>query len=576
MTDGSEMKALVLCGGFGTRLKEVIHDRSKVMAPVGQKPFLSYVVENLRRSGIEEIILSIGYLGSYIRDYFGDGKTFGLKIDYSEEYRPLGTGGAIKLAEKFFSEPYFVVNGDTFVEADLAKMLDFHLKCAAKVTLGVVMRKSISESGKVVVNRRGQITSFVEKPRVNGGGLVNCGIYTFSPGVTNIIKGKKRFSLEKDLFPKIVNKKQLFAYKLENDFLDIGTPRNYLLAQKILSFKKQRIIEVAVPARVSFVGGGTDLPEYFMKNSGIVVGGACAKYAHVTLKTDNLPRIKVRLIDFNKEEIYPLGKFLPYDNSEFDLYRAVFNKYKLNLGCEITVWGDFPPGSGLGSSSAMCEALILAIRTLVGKKMPSVQLAKAAIAIERVELAIPGGWQDQYLCAIGGVNRIEFLKKGRVRRRKLRLSAASMQKLADRLILFYLGGKRSEKQQQASLVGQIVSSKETLAAFSKLKDLAQKAWLQLAKQDFDGFGKLLDIAWQLKKKSSAKISNSYVDKIYQTAKAKGALGGKLLGAGGGGYLLLYCPDQSKAKIVSGMARHGLRVEPVTFDMEGAKVVSNEN
>lgn len=569
------MKALILCGGFGTRLKEVIHDRPKVMAPVGRRPFLAYVVENLRKNGIKELVISIGYLGDYIRDYFKNGEEFGLKINYSEERRPLGTGGAVKMSEKFFEEPFVVVNGDTYLDTNFQQIYDFHLKNKAKATIAVVRKKTEDETGQVVLGRESRVKDFAEGVSRGRTGYVNAGVYVFSPRATNIIKNKTRFSLEKDLFPRMVLSGDLRAFAIKDDFIDVGTRESYQEAQKKLADRVQRTIEVRVPVRVSFAGGGTDLPEYFLKHGGVVVGTAINKYAHVRLKTADSGKITIKLLDFGKKESYILGKNLPYDNSIFDLYKGVINKLHFDQACEIVVWGDFPAGSGLGSSSAIAAAVIYAILALTSKKLSKEHLSRETIELERVELNIPGGWQDQYLCVLGGINQIEFTKKGKVQVRPLKLPVKTLKKLEGNLILFYLGGKRREKVQQSELRSKIETSKVTLAAFEQLKNIAIQVRRKLEAGELDSFGKLLNEAWEQKRRSSGKISNVFIDKIYELARRNGALGGKLLGAGGGGYLLFYCSNKSRPGLIESMKKFKLIPEPFKFDMEGVQIVHED-
>jgi D-glycero-alpha-D-manno-heptose-7-phosphate kinase len=377
--------------------------------------------------------------------------------------------------------------------------------------------------------------------------------------------------LEKDLFPKLAKKGSLYGFKINENFIDIGIPENYYEARRILSKKKQRIIEVTVPTRISFAGGGTDLPEYFTKHGGCVLGAAIDKYAHVKLKTWDLPQIKVKLLDFAKEETYPLGKILPYDGSIFDLYKAAFNKFKPQSGFEISVWGDFPAGSGLGSSSAIAVALIYGLSALSGKKLKNDKAARLAIELEREELKIPGGWQDQYLCSFGGLNYVEFGGNSKVRVSSLRLSKKRLKEFEENLLLFYLGGKRSEKAQQKFLSNEIQKKKDTLKALEKLKEITQKIRIALQESDFSMVGKLLNESWLEKKKSFGQISTGFIDKIYKIAKNNGAIGGKLLGAGGGGYLLVYVPQKVKEKLIKAMNRYGLKPEKIGFDLEGPKL-----
>lgn len=565
------MKALVLTGGFGTRLKEVINDRPKVMAPVGNKPFLSYLLQNLRKNGIFDVVLSIGYLGDYIRDYFKDGEDLGLKITYSEEISPLGTGGAVKVADKYFDEPYFVINGDTFSEINFAKVLEFHLKNKASLTVAVVFKKDIWESGYVQLDRGGKITAFIEKQKSNNGqkksGLVNSGIYVLTPGLLKNVK-KVRFSLERDFFPKLVSKGKVFGFRSNDDFIDIGTRKNYLLAKKLLILKRSRVIETSVPVRVSFAGGGTDFPEFFLKHGGAVVGASINKFAHVKLRTLNYPEIKINLLDFNKEKLFACNKFLPYDKSDFDLFKASINKLKPSVGFEANVWGDFVPASGLGTSSATTAAFIYALSTLGKKKLTSIDIAKMAIEVERSDLKIEGGYQDQYLCVLGGFNYLKFSKRGKIIVNRLLLSGRIVMRLEENLLLVFLGVDRSQKRQQEALLKNLGVRSEALL---ELKEIAKKISEALVAGELDKFGRLLDRAWILKKAHSDKISNDFIDKVYETAKSNGCLGGKILGAGGGGYLLLYCQPQVQWKVKRELEKLNVTSEGISFNLSGPEV-----
>lgn len=232
------MKALILAGGFGTRLKEVIHGRPKVMAPINGKPFLEFLVELLRRNGIDEVVMSVGYLGDFIKKYFGDGSDFGIKISYSSEDFPLGTGGAIKNAEKHFKDTFLVVNGDTYLDVDLDEILTFHNKKKALATVVVGERGSVLGSSLIKLERKGKITSFEEKPLKDKKGLVSAGYYLFDPSIFYYLRKKKRFSLEREIFPELVNRSKIFGYKASEEFIDLGTPENYKRAVKILGNKK--------------------------------------------------------------------------------------------------------------------------------------------------------------------------------------------------------------------------------------------------------------------------------------------------------------------------------------------------
>jgi NDP-sugar pyrophosphorylase family protein len=409
------MKALILAGGFGTRLKEVISDRPKVMAPVNGKPFLEYIIQLLRRNGFKEIVISLGYLGDYIRTYFGDGTNFGVKIEYVVEDFPLGTGGALKNAQSYFKEPFLVVNGDTYLEADLNSFVSFCEESRTLALIALAKIKNASESGLVSLLKSGEIKSFKEKPKNGRGGLVNAGYYFFTPKIFKHILPKRRLSLEKVIFPKLAKARLIYGFPMNASFLDIGKPESYEVAKTYFQKQKKIVIEANAPVRVCFAGSGTDLPEYFRKYGGKIFSATIGMFAHVKIQLADQAFIRIRLKDYKKEEIYQLGKILPYDGGIFDLYKAAINRLRPDLGMDVEVWGDFPAGSGLGSSSAVCVAFVTAILRLQKVDITKEKIAKLAIEIERDILKIPGGWQDQYAASFGGFNLFDFLASSQVK-----------------------------------------------------------------------------------------------------------------------------------------------------------------
>jgi len=570
------MKALVLAGGFGTRLKEVIHDRPKVMAPVNGKPFLEYLIMTLRKNGISEVVVSIGYLGDFIRNHFKDGKNFGTKITYCVEERPLGTGGAVKRAARFFDDTFLVLNGDTLCNVNYREIFDFHQKMKAAITICLVKRSNVKDVGLVEINKRGNIISFLEKSKEKGSGYVNAGLYFINPKIIRSSKWNGRFSLEKDFFPELAKINKLFGFVVKKDFLDVGTPLGYKKTQDVLFRRRQKVVEVKVPSRVSFVGGGTDLSSYSEKWGGCVISTTIDKYAHLRLKTQDIAEIKIVLRDYAQGVTYPLSQVLPYDNSIFDLYKAVINKIGLSTGVEIEAWGDFPAGSGLGTSSAFAVALIAALLTIKGERVSKSKLARLAVEIEREELKLPGGYQDQYAVSYGGFKLIKFLPGKKIKTFSFKLKPNVKDRLQGNLLIFYLGGRRSEKIQQEFLSKNIKKSVRTIKFLHAIKDLVLQAGKLLKKGEIDKFGAILHEVWMLKKMTSLKITTILVDEIYNLARKEGALGGKLLGAGGGGCFLFYVPKKYQKKVRKVLEEKGAVLIPFSFEPSGVKVVSYED
>jgi D-glycero-alpha-D-manno-heptose 1-phosphate guanylyltransferase len=221
------LQALLLVGGLGTRLRDVVKDLPKPMAPINGKPFLEYQINFLKKSGICDIILCTGYMDKKIENYFLDGHKHGISITYSNETEPLGTGGPIKKAKNMLEEEFFVLNGDSFFKIDLNSMRNFHKQNNADVTLALTSVRDNSRFGTVKLGKNYQIIEFVEKEN-SSGGYINGGIYLFKKSCFEWDKLPEKFSIEKELFPQLVRCKNVFGFVSDAYFVDIGTPDDYL------------------------------------------------------------------------------------------------------------------------------------------------------------------------------------------------------------------------------------------------------------------------------------------------------------------------------------------------------------
>lgn len=222
------MQALILVGGLGTRLRSLVNDRPKPMALVGEKPFLEYVIRNLKRNGIEDIVLATGYMGNFIENYFKDGRRFGVKISYSHEKEQLGTAGAIKNAEKFLKDELFVLNGDTYFNVNFEDIYKFHLKNNSYFTMALREVKNASRYGAVECDSTNKIQNFIEKGVLSESNCINGGIYIIRKEILKLVDYSKKVSLEKDIIPKILKQKQIYGYKCDDYFIDIGIPEDYM------------------------------------------------------------------------------------------------------------------------------------------------------------------------------------------------------------------------------------------------------------------------------------------------------------------------------------------------------------
>jgi D-glycero-alpha-D-manno-heptose-7-phosphate kinase len=339
------------------------------------------------------------------------------------------------------------------------------------------------------------------------------------------------------------------------------------------------MIVVRAPTRISFGGGGTDLEAYYGRFGGLVLSAAITRYAYVVARRSPNQGISIVSADYRAAEQLPHGQ--PIEVREpLALPKAAlaaFMDAPMDAGglraCarQLILAADVPPGTGLGSSSAMAVALVRALAEQIGMPLDAAQAADLACQIEIERLGLPIGKQDQYASAFGGLNSIAFTADG-VRVTPLMLSDAALDALASRLLLFATGATRSSS---TILHGQRAETRDNPAVMERLhrlKALAVAMRDALAAEDFDGFGALLDHAWQEKRGLSAAISSSAIDAAYAAARAAGALGGKITGAGGGGFLLLYVPPRRRAAVRAAMAARGLRELTFAFERTGATVL----
>ncbi len=220
------MKAIILAGGEGKRLRSVINDVPKPMAPINGKPFLEYLILQLRKQNIKDIIFSIGYKGSIIKSYFQDGGNWDINIEYSEEDKPLGTGGALRKAGELIDDEQFIVmNGDSFFDIEFKQLISFHKEKQAVATISLAYAETIERYGHVEIGNDGEITKFVEKGNSVSSGYINGGIYILNSELINKIP-LGQVSLETEVLPNLINR-GLFGMKFKSFFIDIGKPEEY-------------------------------------------------------------------------------------------------------------------------------------------------------------------------------------------------------------------------------------------------------------------------------------------------------------------------------------------------------------
>lgn len=227
------LKCLILCGGRGTGLTPLTYSIPKSMIPIGYKPLLEHIVMYMKKQGIYNFILAIGYLGEHLIKYFGDGRHMGISIDYSIEKFPLGTAGAVKNAEKKLNTTFLTVNGDViFTGLDISKLIKYHREKNSVATIVLTRVEDARRFGLVSIDEEGRVIAFREKPRQPVPGFVNAGIYVFEPAIFDYIPSDRPSSLEEDVFPELADQNKLYAYLHNGYWIDVGDQSDYEKAVK--------------------------------------------------------------------------------------------------------------------------------------------------------------------------------------------------------------------------------------------------------------------------------------------------------------------------------------------------------
>ncbi len=321
------------------------------------------------------------------------------------------------------------------------------------------------------------------------------------------------------------------------------------------------MIIVQTPLRVSFFGGGTDFPSYYLNEGGCVLTSAIDKYIFVTIKQRFDDKLR---IGYTKTEMVDsVGEV------QHELIREALRKTGITYGIEITTTGDIPAGTGLASSSAVTVGSLHAMYVFLREPVDAAQLAREACEIEIDTLGKPIGIQDQYIAAYGGLRFLEFKQNGEIDNHPIRLESRIKRRLNESLMLFFTGVTR---QADSILTEQKTNMNSNLASLRMMKEMAYTARDELCAGNVDAFGYLLHEYWQIKKHLSSNISNGVIDDWYQAARNAGALGGKITGAGGGGFLLLYCPLDRREAVRAALPH--LRELPFQLEPDGSKVIFN--
>jgi D-glycero-alpha-D-manno-heptose-7-phosphate kinase len=333
---------------------------------------------------------------------------------------------------------------------------------------------------------------------------------------------------------------------------------------------------VRSPVRISFGGGGTDLPAYYQQYGGVVLSAAINKYFYTILGTRSDQCIQIISSDLRICETWRDLATVEIQNSALEIPVAVLKDLKREMYIDLFLASEIPPGTGLGSSASVCVNVLKTLTSYLHQPLSKQALAEQAFHVARNVLGRHVGKQDEYAAAFGGLNFFEFLASGEVRTQAIAANHSVLSELQSSLLLFFTGSAHQSwhilaEQEQSTERG----SGKPLEALHEIKELAFRMRDALQRGDLGAFASMLNESWHAKKRVSSLISNSRIDTLYEVAIRAGALGGKITGAGGGGFLLLFCEPQHQDRVRQALAAHGLKEMTFNFDFQGAQVLVND-
>jgi D-glycero-alpha-D-manno-heptose-7-phosphate kinase len=323
------------------------------------------------------------------------------------------------------------------------------------------------------------------------------------------------------------------------------------------------------PLRIGLAGGGTDVSPYSDLYGGAILNATVSLYAYANIEPLETPVIELQALDRKESLSYPAAPRLPIDGT-LDLLKGVYNRIQADYGMPVkgfrlSTFVDAPAGSGLGTSSTLVVAIIGAFVEMLRLPLGEYDIAHLAFEIERKDLAMAGGKQDQYAATFGGVNFMEFLAGDKVIVNPLRIKQQNLFELENNLVLYYTSTSRESARIIEKQSANVVEKKEkSIEAMHQLKQQAQMMKEALLTGRIHQIGEILDFGFQQKRQMAEGISNSLIDEIYAAARNAGATGGKISGAGGGGFMTFYCPGNTKYKVIETLDRFGGYVKGYQF------------
>lgn len=327
------------------------------------------------------------------------------------------------------------------------------------------------------------------------------------------------------------------------------------------------------PLRIGLAGGGTDVSPYSDMYGGAILNATVSLSAYANIEPGNDHTIVLEAYDRNETERYPVADILPLTGT-LDLLKGVYNRVQKDYpfkcdGLKLSTYVDAPAGSGLGTSSTLVVAILGAFVEMLKLPLGDYDIAQYAYEIERHDLQLAGGKQDQYAATFGGVNFMEFLKDDNVIVNPLRIRPEYLHELENNLVLFFTASSRESATIIKEQVKNVTSNNEkSIEAMHKLKEQAQQMKEAMLKGKLNLIGDILDYGFQQKKLMAHNITNSSLDELYEIAKAAGATGGKISGAGGGGFMIFYCPGNTRFAVIDALKKKNGNIMQYSFTTHG--------
>ncbi|HVX50829.1 MAG TPA: hypothetical protein VHB48_11765 [Chitinophagaceae bacterium] len=327
------------------------------------------------------------------------------------------------------------------------------------------------------------------------------------------------------------------------------------------------------PLRIGLAGGGTDVSPYSDEYGGAILNATISQYAMASIEPIEENGIIIQALDRKEEQRFEWAGQLPVDG-KLDLLKGVYNRIQKDYGVPLTnfrlsTYVEAPAGSGLGTSSTLVVAIISAFAEMLRLPLGEYDIAHYAYEIERKDLCLAGGKQDQYAATFGGVNFMEFYAGDKVIVNPLRIRQEYLHELGNNLVLYFTSTSRESatiiKEQQKNV---LTKNEKSIEAMHQLKEQARMMKEALLKGRLHEIGEILDYGFEQKRRMAHNISNSRIDEIYDAAKKAGATGGKISGAGGGGFMIFYCPANTRYKVIETLNTFGGEIKPYQFTEQG--------